>query len=253
MPRLGVRRDPRARPARPRRGTPARLAPRRRRQRDREGGRGARRDRLASRRGRSRPRFVHPLLSPPSLLPTMARGGEWPVTYPASCDLTIAVMYLPAQADARGWGSDVRREVEDWIARECAQRRLAGRAPADDRVVAERRDADGDPGVTSRSSACCWAPRRRRPAGPTGRARLLVRRGDADAAGGDPVDRLRAARLRPPRRQRRPHDRRVRAGRRARRCAQGLAVAAMRFCGVLRVQPSTRWASSMPFLPMSTR
>jgi acetylornithine deacetylase len=68
-----------------------------------------------------RPQLTHSLLSPPSLLATMARAGEWPVTYPASCDLTIAVMYLPGQADASGWGSDVRREVSDWIARECAQ------------------------------------------------------------------------------------------------------------------------------------
>ncbi len=30
-------------------------------------------------------------------------------------------MYVPAQADATGWGSDVRREVEAWIARESAQ------------------------------------------------------------------------------------------------------------------------------------
>jgi acetylornithine deacetylase len=69
----------------------------------------------------SRPHLSHSLLSPPSLLATMARAGEWAVTYPASCDLTIAVMYLPAQADASGWGSDVRREVSDWIARECEQ------------------------------------------------------------------------------------------------------------------------------------
>ncbi len=62
----------------------------------------------------------HPFLSRPSLLATMARSGEWPVTYPASCELTIAVMYLPAQADASGWGSEVRREVERWITRECA-------------------------------------------------------------------------------------------------------------------------------------
>src|SRR6478735_8695227 len=47
----------------------------------------------------SQPEFSHPYLSPPSLLPTLARAGEWPVTYPASCELTIAVMYLPAQAD----------------------------------------------------------------------------------------------------------------------------------------------------------
>ena len=57
----------------------------------------------------------HPYLSRPSLLPTMAHAGEWPVTYPASCDLTVAVMYLPAQADLDGWGSDVRREVEEWL------------------------------------------------------------------------------------------------------------------------------------------
>lgn len=65
--------------------------------------------------------FEHPFLSRPALLPTMARSGEWPVSYPADCALTIAVMYLPAQADARGWGADVRREVQDWITRACAR------------------------------------------------------------------------------------------------------------------------------------
>ncbi|MGH2857523.1 MAG: M20 family metallopeptidase [Solirubrobacteraceae bacterium] len=67
-------------------------------------------------------RFVHPFLSVPSLLPTMVSGGEWAVTYPASCELTIAVMYLPVQADARGWGSAVRDEVARWIVDECARR-----------------------------------------------------------------------------------------------------------------------------------
>jgi acetylornithine deacetylase len=66
-------------------------------------------------------RFRHPVLSVPSLLPTVVSGGEWPVTYPAFCDLTIAVMYLPVQADADGWGSAVREEVSDWIVRECAR------------------------------------------------------------------------------------------------------------------------------------
>jgi acetylornithine deacetylase len=66
------------------------------------------------------PGLEHPYLSRPSLLPTMARAGEWAVTYPASCELTVAVMYLPAQADSSGWGADVRREVEDWLARETA-------------------------------------------------------------------------------------------------------------------------------------
>jgi acetylornithine deacetylase len=63
----------------------------------------------------------HAYLSRPDLLPTMAAAGEWAVTYPASCELTIAVMYVPRQADARGWGSEIRREVEEWIARESAK------------------------------------------------------------------------------------------------------------------------------------
>jgi len=63
----------------------------------------------------------HPYLSRPALLPTMAAAGEWAVTYPATCNLTIAVMYVPGQADAAGWGGDVRREVEDWMARETAK------------------------------------------------------------------------------------------------------------------------------------
>jgi acetylornithine deacetylase len=69
----------------------------------------------------ARPDYTHALLSAPSLLATVARAGEWAVTYPASCELTIAVMYLPSQADASGWGSEVRREVERWIATETAK------------------------------------------------------------------------------------------------------------------------------------
>lgn len=63
----------------------------------------------------------HPHVSQPDLLATLARSGEWAVTYPASCDLTIAVMYVPAQADATGWGSDVRREVETHIRKHAAE------------------------------------------------------------------------------------------------------------------------------------
>ncbi len=68
----------------------------------------------------SRSAYQHPYLSRPSVLATMARAGEWPVSYPASCELTIAAMFLPAQADERGWGSRVRAEVEEWIVRESA-------------------------------------------------------------------------------------------------------------------------------------
>ncbi len=73
------------------------------------------------RRWAQTPELTHPFLSPPSLLPTVVSGGEWPVTYPSACELTIAVMYVPAQADPEGWGADVRREVEAWLARESAR------------------------------------------------------------------------------------------------------------------------------------
>jgi acetylornithine deacetylase len=57
----------------------------------------------------------HPYCSPSALVPTVIAGGEWAVTYPASCRLTCGVLYLPAQADAEGWGSAVESEVEDRI------------------------------------------------------------------------------------------------------------------------------------------
>jgi acetylornithine deacetylase len=61
----------------------------------------------------SRSGLEHAYLSRPSLLVTMARAGEWSVTYPASAELTIAVMFLPGQ-------TGVRDEVERWIASETA-------------------------------------------------------------------------------------------------------------------------------------
>jgi len=61
-----------------------------------------------------RPR--HPYLSAPDIVPTMIKGGEWLVSYPARCTLDCHVEYLPDQADAVGWGSDVETEIEAWIA-----------------------------------------------------------------------------------------------------------------------------------------
>ena len=61
-----------------------------------------------------RPR--HPYLSPADIVPTMIKGGEWLVSYPARCRLDCHVEYLPEQADADGWGRDVEAEIEAWIA-----------------------------------------------------------------------------------------------------------------------------------------
>jgi acetylornithine deacetylase len=58
----------------------------------------------------------HPHLSPGTIVPVLVRGGEWEVSYPASASLTCELMYLPGNADGDGWGTAVQREVEDWIA-----------------------------------------------------------------------------------------------------------------------------------------
>jgi acetylornithine deacetylase len=65
-----------------------------------------------------RPR--HPYLSPAEIVPTMISGGEWVVSYPASCRLDCHIEYLPEYADEQGFGSRVAREFEDWIARAAA-------------------------------------------------------------------------------------------------------------------------------------
>ncbi len=72
---------------------------------------------------RARDDLRHPYLSPGDIVPTVVAGGEWGVTYPASCRLTCVVPYPPAQADADGWTAVLEREVGE---------RIAGAAGADD-------------------------------------------------------------------------------------------------------------------------
>ena len=64
--------------------------------------------------------LTHPRLSHPDILPTMIRAGEWAVTYPAECAITVAVLCLPQQTDEDGWSLAVEREVDEWIARAAA-------------------------------------------------------------------------------------------------------------------------------------
>lgn len=69
---------------------------------------------------RGREDLRHPYLSPSDMVPTVIAGGEWPVTYPASCRLTCGVLYVPAQADPDGWASAVQAEVAERLARAAA-------------------------------------------------------------------------------------------------------------------------------------
>jgi acetylornithine deacetylase len=62
------------------------------------------------RRGHPDHRHLH--LSPGHVIPTKIHAGDWPVNVPDRCTMTYHVAYLPAHADADGWGTAVEAEVE---------------------------------------------------------------------------------------------------------------------------------------------
>lgn len=68
-----------------------------------------------------RPEHAHALLPAPSLVTTMIHGGEWWVTFPASCRATLDITYLRAQADRNGFGTRVEAEVQAAVSRACAR------------------------------------------------------------------------------------------------------------------------------------
>ena len=69
---------------------------------------------------RSRADHRHPHLSPGDIVPCVISGGEWVVSYPASCTIAYHVAYLPAHADEGGWGTAVEEEIAEWVQRACA-------------------------------------------------------------------------------------------------------------------------------------
>jgi len=69
---------------------------------------------------RGRADHRHPYVSPGTIVPTVVRGGEWEITYPASCTLTCEAMYLPTHLDEDGTGRRVEAEIKDWIERAVA-------------------------------------------------------------------------------------------------------------------------------------
>jgi acetylornithine deacetylase len=66
---------------------------------------------------RGSPAQRHDHLPPGDIVPVKIGGGEWTVTYPASCRMTCEVTYLPGRADSEGWGRDVEAEIAAWVAR----------------------------------------------------------------------------------------------------------------------------------------
>ncbi|MCW3000390.1 MAG: acetylornithine deacetylase or succinyl-diaminopimelate desuccinylase [Solirubrobacterales bacterium] len=59
----------------------------------------------------------HPLLGVPAIHPTLIRGGAFIANIPESCELGINTTYLPHNADASGFGSVPKGEIEAAVAR----------------------------------------------------------------------------------------------------------------------------------------
>ncbi len=58
----------------------------------------------------------HPLLGTPAVHPTMISGGVFISNVPERCDVALNTTYLPADADADGYGSVPRGEIEAAVA-----------------------------------------------------------------------------------------------------------------------------------------
>ncbi len=157
---------------------------------------------------RTRSANQHPHLSPTTITPTVVQGGEWIVTYPSSCSVTSMLNYLPGNADADGWGTDLEAEFERWIAAAAQADPWLREHPPQVQWTIDIPPFEVPPdhpiiATMLGASAAVGARRRHR------RPRLVVRRGDVHA-----LRRHADGRLRPAPHRQRPLDRRVRPGRR---------------------------------------
>jgi acetylornithine deacetylase len=63
----------------------------------------------------NRPDKKHKYLSNPKIVPTIIKGGQFTCTYPETCEVVFDAQYIKANADKSGWGSLVKKEIEDQI------------------------------------------------------------------------------------------------------------------------------------------
>lgn len=65
---------------------------------------------------RTRPDMRHPYVGPADIVPTVVAGGEWEVTYPASCRLVCEVVYPPGMVGedgtAKAFEDEIRRAID---------------------------------------------------------------------------------------------------------------------------------------------
>jgi acetylornithine deacetylase len=65
---------------------------------------------------RDRPDTQHPYLRTGTIVPTSFDAGQWIVSYPATATMRCHVQYVPEQADGKGTGAPVMREIEARVA-----------------------------------------------------------------------------------------------------------------------------------------
>jgi acetylornithine deacetylase len=112
-------------------------------------------------RGRADQR--HPYLDPGDIVPTIVRGGEWEVTYPADCRLTCEVTYLPAHVGPDGTGRELEHEIREAVLRACAADTWLAENPPEwllegDVVPAEMPADHPLVGVVLEAGAACGRP-----------------------------------------------------------------------------------------------
>ena len=175
---------------------------------------------------RSRADKQHPYLSPSDIVPVIVKGGEWTVTYPASASLTCELMYLPANADADGWGTLVEAEVEQWFARAAAADSWLAENPPTVKWTLDIPPAEVDPGHPLVAATLAASERVGEPSKLGGLdswfdAATFTRFGDTPSIGFGPRDIAWAHTID----EYVPVDDLV-------RCSQALALAAVDYCGV---------------------
>lgn len=59
----------------------------------------------------------HKLLSPPKIVPTIFRGGDFWATIPEKSRISMDIQYLPSDRDEKGYGSSIKKEIEEHLLR----------------------------------------------------------------------------------------------------------------------------------------